>query len=90
MKKIYYDVIIRNKKILLFSIIITYLILLIPYTVVSNAGEVGIVDSSQRIDVNSLPTDIQDLLTIKKDSYNILIIEYPIAELTKLNGQNVN
>lgn len=89
MKKMNNVVITRNKKILLFSIIITYLILLIPYTVVSNAGEVGIVDSSQRIDVNSLPADIQDLLTIKKDSYNILIIVYPIADLTKLNGQNV-
>lgn len=60
-------------------IIMFYLILMVPYTIISNAGETGIVIENQKISVDSLSTDIQDLLINKKDSYNIVLIEdvYP-------------
>lgn len=61
--------------------------LLIPYIIVSNAGEAGIVIEGQKIDVKSLPDDIQDILIQKNDYYNIILLEFPIAEVTKLNGQ---
>jgi len=78
-----------SKKILSVLIIIVYLTVLFPYTIVSNAGEAGIIVEDQRVDVNSLPNDVQDILINKKDSYNIILIEdlitnekYQIAENT--------
>ncbi len=67
-----------------------YLILLIPYTVVSNAGEAGIVMETQKISINSLPEDIQDLLMNKKDYYNILLIENQITLEKKQVTQDRN
>jgi hypothetical protein len=61
--------------------------MLIPYIVASNAGEAGIVIENNRIDVNSLPVDIQDLLIYKKDIYNVILIEDPINLVSKPNGQ---
>ena len=49
--------------------------LLIPFTILSNAGKSGIVVENQRISVNDLPEDIHDLLIYKKDVYNISLIE---------------
>lgn len=77
----------QNKKILSILIVTIYLILLAPYMVASNSGEVGIVKNNQGIDVNSLPEDIQDLLIYKNSSYNLILIEDPINNIKNLKGQ---
>lgn len=61
--------------------------MLIPYIIASNAGEAGIIIDNKRIDVNSLPVDIQDLLIYKNDIYNAILIEDPINLVSKPNGQ---
>jgi hypothetical protein len=63
--------------------------LLIPYIIASNAGEAGIVIENNRIDANSLPVDIQDLLTYTNDTYNAILIEDPINLVSEPNGQVV-
>lgn len=78
---------VKNKKLISILIIIIYLILLFPYIIASNAGESGIVIENQVKDVNSLPNDIQDLLIYKKDSYNVILIEDPATDVSKLEGK---
>lgn len=60
-------------------IILLYLIILIPYVIISNAGETGIVLYRQNINTGYLSEDIRDLLINQRDSYNISVIEdiYP-------------
>lgn len=77
----------QNKKLISILIIIIYLILLLPYLIASNAGESGIVIENQAIDINSLPTDIQDLLIYKKDTYNVILIGDPVTDVIKLAGK---
>ncbi len=77
-----------NKKILSILIILVYLILLIPYIIASNAGESGIVIENQSMNMSSLPNDIQDLLIYKKESFNVILIEDPTTEVSKLQGKS--
>jgi hypothetical protein len=78
----------QNKKSMSILIIIIYFILLVPYIIISNAGESGIVIENQKVDMNSLPDDIQDLLIYKNDSINIILIEDPTTNVIKLNGKS--
>jgi hypothetical protein len=78
----------QNMKSISILIIIIYLILLVPYIIASNAGESGIVIENQKMDVNSLPNDIQDLLVYKNDSINVILIEDPTTNVIKLNGKS--
>ncbi|SNQ60241.1 hypothetical protein [Candidatus Methanoperedens nitratireducens] len=80
----------QTKKILSVLIIIIYLILLIPYTIVSNAGEAGIVIDSQEINATSLPEDVQDLLINKENSYYAILIEDQIVLEKKQVSQDKN
>lgn len=73
----------QNKKMLSIFIVIIYLLLLIPYTIISNAVETGIVIDNQRIAPDSLPNDVQDILKNDVGFYNILLIEYPIPEVNE-------
>lgn len=77
----------QNKKLISILIIIIYLILLVPYIIASNAGESGIVIENQKMDVKSLPSDVQDLLIYKNDSYNVILIEDPATDVSKLKGK---
>ncbi len=77
----------QNKKILSVLIISIYLIFLIPYIIASNSGEAGIVLENQKIDYNSLPDDVQDLLIYKKESYSAILIEDQITKVMDLKGQ---
>ncbi len=77
----------RNKKLLLFLIVLIYLILLAPYIIASNAGESGIVIKSQNLDLNSLPDDIKDILIYQKEPYNAILIEDPVTEVYTPQGQ---
>lgn len=77
----------KNKKILSVLIISIYLIFLIPYIIASNSGETGIVLEDQKIDYNSLPDDIQDLLIYKSESYNTILIEDQITKVKDLKDQ---
>jgi len=77
----------QNKKSISIIIIILYLILLVPYIIASNAGESGIVIESQKMDIKSLPNDMQDLLIYKNYSYNIILIEDPATNVNKLEGK---
>lgn len=79
-----------NKKILSTLIILVYLISLVPYLIASNAGEAGVIIDNQKVDKNSLPNDIQDLLIYKKDSYNLILIEDPATQIDKLGGLKGN
>ncbi len=80
----------RNKKILLFLIIIVYLLSLVPYIIASNAGEAGIIIKNQKIDKDSLPNDIQDLLVYKEDSYNLILLEDPATKVIELGSLKIN
>ncbi|MCX9012407.1 MAG: hypothetical protein OIN66_14975 [Candidatus Methanoperedens sp.] len=63
------------------------MVLLVPYIIASNAGESGVVISNQRMDRSSLPSDVQDLLIYKNDSYNVILIEDPVTDVSKLKGK---
>lgn len=80
----------HSKKLISILVIIIYLVLLIPYTIVSNAGEAGIVIETQKISIDSLPDDIQDLLMNKKGDYNALLIEDQITLEKKQVTQDRN
>ncbi len=77
----------QNKKLISIIIIILYLILLFPYIIASNAGESGIVIENKAMDADSLPNDVQDLLVYKKDTYNVILIEDPATDVSKLEGK---
>lgn len=77
----------QNKKLISILIIIIYLFLLVPYIIASNAGESGIVIENQKMDVKTLPNDIQDLLIYKNDSYNVILIEDPATDVSKMEGK---
>jgi len=78
----------ESKKLLTIFILIIYLILLVPYIITSNAGESGVVIENQRMDVHSIPNDIQDLLIYKNNSYNAILIEDPVTNVEKLEGKS--
>lgn len=79
----------HETKILVFSIsiIIIYLILLTPYLVASNSGESGLVINAQKIDIASLPTDIQDLIPYKNLQYNAIVVVDQTHDVNNLKGQ---
>jgi hypothetical protein len=71
------------------ALIIIYLILLMPYIVALNSGESGIVISTQKIDIASLPTDVQDLIPYKNLQYNAIVVDDQINSVKNLKGQNL-
>lgn len=78
----------ENKKKLSILIVFVYLISLLPYVIASNAGESGIVIETKKVEVTSLPVDVQDLL-LYKDSCNLILIEDPLNKVVK-KGRVVN
>ena len=79
----------ETKRILLVTTctIIIYLILLFPYLVTTNSGESGIVIDSQMIDITTLPTDIQDLISYKDEQYYAILIVDATHNIKNQNGQ---
>ena len=71
-----------------FLIILLYLIILIPYVIISNAGETGIVIDRQNINSGYLSEDMRDILINQSDSYNIIVIEdiYP-KEIVQISNE---
>lgn len=57
--------------------------MLIPYTILSYSGEAGIVIENQVTDKSSLPSEIQDLLRPKSETYNLILIEDQLNKVTK-------
>lgn len=66
---------------------IIYMILLSPYLVASNSGDSGLVTSVQQINIDSLPTDIQDLIPYKNQQYYAIIVVDEMSSVKDLKGQ---
>jgi hypothetical protein len=66
---------------------IIYLLLLSPYLVASNSGESGIVTSIQKVDIASLPTNIQDLIPYKDKQYYAIVVVDDTHNVKDLKGQ---
>lgn len=67
--------------------VVIYLMLLLPYLVASNSGESGIVSSVQKIDITSLPRDIQDLIPYKEKQYYAIVVVDDTDTVKDLKGQ---
>ena len=78
-----------TKKILKITafMVIIYLILLLPYPGSFKFRESGIVTSVQKIDIASLPTDIQDLIPYKDKQYYAIVVVDDTHNVKDLKGQ---
>jgi hypothetical protein len=76
----------QNNKNIPYILIFLFILLVFPYIIASNAGEAGIVISSQKINTTSLPTDIQDIQRLNPESYNYVLIEDQVNKVSKSTG----